>query len=311
MGNVIVLIVGRKGPNRLLIRGNDAYKHEHYQDAIEYHSRALARLKKPSLKRAKCLDELAKDFYRVGGIDKSLSTSMESLCIKEALVPRSDTVAKTLSNIGCIFFERADFMKALEVMEAALAIREELDPDSKDIAVTCNNMAMILTRLGRREEALRYNERARRIKERTRPSSISLATTYMNMSCCSKDFTHGIMMLDKARRIAERIKPAPKSLLALIDTNHGNFLMRAGKLKEAIQCYKSAIHREEEVAPESLTMATIQQHLATACDRAGLHAEARIARERSIGIRSRKAPSYLEKRLLKKPTHQSSSLSQS
>ena len=300
--------------------GNQAYQREDYTQAIHYHSRALQDLSHhpSSGERAQCLDYLCKEHWRVGSIDQALAFSQESLAVKQSLskttttASHADSIAKTLSDMGCIFYERGDYDQALDFLQQALEMRQHHVPETVSVAVSCTNLALVYSKLGKTTRARELHQQACAIREALQPGSMALARTYMNLSShCYNSSTHEQQQqawkyLEKSEAIVQTIRPAPLSLMASLEVQRGNLLLLLCQQEEstsrnkyaadAIACYELAICTEERVAPDSLILASMYTRLARACEEeaAGLLEEARAARAKSLQIYRRKSPGYLE-----------------
>mmetsp|Transcript_13422 Transcript_13422/g.37035 ORF Transcript_13422/g.37035 Transcript_13422/m.37035 type:complete len:321 (-) Transcript_13422:83-1045(-) len=280
----------------LVQEGTVAFNNEDFRRAIALHHKALDYMEKNSMEAAECYDQLGQEYWRVGDIDEALAFSKRALQIKQRFNPNSPSLAKTLCNLGCIFHDRRQYEKSLYLLQGALLIQNESEPDSLEVAVTCSNLGLALMQLDRIRDAIHLHQRARTIKEALAPNTITLARTYINLAnlCSSLDqFGKAVKYLEKARDVIEGL-PTSRSMLAKIEINLGNVMMGMGETVEAIGCYESAIHRETQVAPDSLVLADMMQELALAYQDEGMMMEAHQAQTQVNLIRRQKLPVHLE-----------------
>ena len=314
MGNQASCQEGR----RLMEEGSRAFQHEDFHSAIDLHLEALSYLKPHSADMAECLDHLVRDYWRVGDIAEALKYSKSALQISEQEAQRqqprvqrqpqqqhsgaeTESLARSLSNIGCIFYERGEYEKACYLLQGSLSIRQKIDAESLEVAITCGNVGLVLRQLGRIDEAVEMHHRAREIKEVQAPNSLTLARTYANLaSLCPP--VHAILLLVKAQNIAtmQGELTTQESLLAAIDCNLANVHFREGNMEKAIELYQRAIEREQAVAPDSLVLAEMSVEIARAYEEDGQLVSARAARTKALEIRCRKVPTLLEQDVSKK-----------
>ena len=202
--------------------------YQDFDRAIALHQKARQLyLKSDCVKAALCLDRLCEFHYRLGEYQQAHSCAQQALAMKQRLLDQqrqssssssevlekestsphkeesqlttvstydasrlpASSVARTLSNLGCILSQCGKPHQARYFLEAALVLRQgecarlglETE-ESMEVATTCTNLAIVWQQLGHVKRAVALHTRAQHIKQHWAPASASMARTYLNLA---------------------------------------------------------------------------------------------------------------------------------
>jgi serine/threonine-protein kinase len=257
----------------LLAEGEIAVNEEHFEQAIDVVTRALAireRLSPNSLDVAACLGKLGDATLRLGRHDDALAYARRSLAIREkALGPAHPLVASAVNNVGNALLYKEDFEGAIAAYRRALDIRiAAFGPDAPAVADALSNLGLALSLGGKYQAAIDTEQRALAIRLRVFGHDHTLvASCYLNLADAQlrlHRWDDAIASATLALDIQQKVPGAAESRLAAPLTQIGQGLLGRGEAARALPVLERAMRLAEAQEGEAGKVAETRESLALA-----------------------------------------------
>ncbi len=227
------------------------------QEALDHYSSAITIYKELGdiQGEAEALNDSGMTNEALGQTQKALDSFTAAIQLQETIGNQA-SMSRTLSNIGTVYVDLKEYEKALGYFDQALAIAEKI-ANQAVVATTLNNLGSTYSDLGRWPQALDYFNRAFVIDSKISAGDAgALALANMGETYAKAgDLPNAIVALRKGLSIATLIRALPESspdrlssLVASINANYADVLVRQGKASEAESYYRAAAQLDPRYA---------------------------------------------------------------
>ncbi len=224
-----------------------------------------------------------------GDFEGALARYQEALAILEAdQRAKPGDLATVLNNLGTLHGRHRQYPLARQHYERALAVlTEAYGPDHSRLARVLDNLGTTYQDSDERERMRRYHERALTIRERAFGAEhYDVARSLFYLAICHTDedrFDEALALFERCRPVFED-RLGEHRMIGFVLTGHGEALVGARRLEEAIGVLERALALRERLDELPVETAETRFHLARALaatdgDAARVEALIREARE--------------------------------
>ncbi|XP_068752131.1 uncharacterized protein [Montipora capricornis] len=279
--------------------GNVHHRMGEFQEAKEYHNRALAirieKLGSQHIDVATSYNNIATVLHDQGDLEQAKEYHDRALAIRiEKLGSQHIDVATSYNNIASVLRDQGDLEQAKEYHDRALAIRiEKLGSQHIDVATSYNNIATVLHAQGDLEQAKEYHDRALAIRiEKLGSQHIDVASSYNNIASVLHD--QGDLEQAKEyhdRALAIRIEKLGSQHIDVASSynNIASVLHDQGDLEQAKEYHDRALAiRIEKLGSQHINVASSYNNIASVLHAQGDLEQAKEYHDRALAIRIEK-----------------------
>ncbi|XP_068688412.1 uncharacterized protein [Montipora foliosa] len=279
--------------------GNVHHRMGEFQEAMEYHDRAVAikieKMGSQHINVATSYNDIATILHDQGDLEQAKEYHDRALAIRiEKLGSQHINVASSYNNIATVLHDQGDLKQAKEYHDRALAIRrEKLGSQHINVATSYNNIASVLRDQGDLEKAKEYHDRALAIQiEKLGSQHIDVATSYNNIA----SVLHDQGKLEQAKEyldcaLAIRIEKLGSQHID-VATSYNNIatvLHDQGDLKQAKEYHARALAiRIEKLGSQHINVATSYNNIASVLRDQGDLEKAKEYHDRALAIQREK-----------------------